>query len=90
MSIIAFGGIAFMLQRMNDGGSEPDAAQPNNTSTATSEVKTAESAVVAVEAPDGMKDVLIANADALEEGTMQEVRVGDGPKDKVLVVRYNG
>jgi len=32
--------------------------------------------------------VPIPNADQLENGTMMEVKVGEGEKDKVLVTRY--
>lgn len=38
----------------------------------------------------GMTFVEITGADALEEGTMMELKVGSGKDDKVLITRYQG
>ena len=39
---------------------------------------------------DGLKRVEITDSDAIEEGQMRELAVGEGKSDKVLVSRFNG
>lgn len=39
---------------------------------------------------DGLTDVEITGADALEDGTMMDLKVGPGKQDKVLITRYQG
>lgn len=83
------GGLGLYFANQSQG-EEAEQTSGNGNSSAAEQKPAAEAPVSFVEAPNNMKDVLIANADAIEDGTMQEVRVGDGPKDKVLVVRYKG
>ena len=49
-----------------------------------------EEKIVSQDAGNDLIDVQIQGADSLEEGTMMEVKVGEGKQDKVLVTRYGG
>jgi len=37
-----------------------------------------------------MKEVEIPDAAGIEDGTMKELKVGEGKKDNILIVRYKG
>ena len=96
------GGLALLIGGglMMSGGSKPEEkseAKPAATKEEASPVsaKTAaapaeSSPVVSHDAGNDTIDVEIQGASSLEDGTMMEVKVGEGKQDKVLVTRFGG